>query len=307
MPPGAYRALLAATNMKQRVRKLLEYTWADRLALRGDRAPRTCSSSTRASSSRAATASPTSSRSPGSTRARSTRWRGSSGCPRAIAGRAPTTETFSLPQTPGGVLLRLSVRADGPARLGRATTASRPPSSPPRVGLDAGRGRDRLRGDRPPPAGDRVPARARGRRSTRRAEPCAGSPASSGRTPGQPVDEAALLRMARALRHRGPDGYGIALDARRRPGLHAAGDLRPARRLAADARRTGGLGARLQRRGLQPPRAARRARARAATQFATTSDTEVVLRAARARRARGARPPQRPVRVRLVAARARAG
>ena len=31
MPPGAYRALLAATNMKQRVRKLLEYTWADRL------------------------------------------------------------------------------------------------------------------------------------------------------------------------------------------------------------------------------------------------------------------------------------
>ena len=31
MPPEAYRELLAATNMKQRVRKLLEYTWADRL------------------------------------------------------------------------------------------------------------------------------------------------------------------------------------------------------------------------------------------------------------------------------------
>jgi NAD+ synthase len=31
MPPGAYRELLAAQNMKQRVRKLLEYTWADRL------------------------------------------------------------------------------------------------------------------------------------------------------------------------------------------------------------------------------------------------------------------------------------
>jgi NAD+ synthase len=31
MPPDAYRALIAATNMKQRVRKLLEYTWADRL------------------------------------------------------------------------------------------------------------------------------------------------------------------------------------------------------------------------------------------------------------------------------------
>jgi NAD+ synthase len=31
MPAGPYRALLAATNMKQRVRKLIEYTWADRL------------------------------------------------------------------------------------------------------------------------------------------------------------------------------------------------------------------------------------------------------------------------------------
>ncbi len=29
---------------------------------------------------------------------------------------------------------------------------------------------------------------------------------------GQPVTEAALLRMARAIRHRGPDGYGLALD-----------------------------------------------------------------------------------------------
>ena len=31
MPSGAYTELLAATNMKQRTRKLLEYTWADRL------------------------------------------------------------------------------------------------------------------------------------------------------------------------------------------------------------------------------------------------------------------------------------
>jgi NAD+ synthase len=31
MPPDAYRELLAASNMKQRTRKLLEYTWADRL------------------------------------------------------------------------------------------------------------------------------------------------------------------------------------------------------------------------------------------------------------------------------------
>ncbi len=31
LPADAYRALIAATNMKQRMRKLLEYTWADRL------------------------------------------------------------------------------------------------------------------------------------------------------------------------------------------------------------------------------------------------------------------------------------
>jgi NAD+ synthase len=31
MAPDAYRALISATNMKQRVRKLMEYTWADRL------------------------------------------------------------------------------------------------------------------------------------------------------------------------------------------------------------------------------------------------------------------------------------
>ena len=30
--------------------------------------------------------------------------------------------------------------------------------------------------------------------------------------PGAPVEEVALRRMARALRHRGPDGYGLALD-----------------------------------------------------------------------------------------------
>jgi NAD+ synthase len=31
LPPEAYRDLISATNMKQRVRKLFEYTWADRL------------------------------------------------------------------------------------------------------------------------------------------------------------------------------------------------------------------------------------------------------------------------------------
>src|SRR3954467_8586344 len=31
LPAAAYRALIAATNLKQRVRKAVEYTWADRL------------------------------------------------------------------------------------------------------------------------------------------------------------------------------------------------------------------------------------------------------------------------------------
>ncbi len=31
MPAAPYRALIAATNLKQRVRKVVEYTWADRL------------------------------------------------------------------------------------------------------------------------------------------------------------------------------------------------------------------------------------------------------------------------------------
>jgi len=31
--------------------------------------------------------------------------------------------------------------------------------------------------------------------------------------PGIPVEEAALLRMARSMRHRGPDGYGLVLDS----------------------------------------------------------------------------------------------
>ena len=37
--------------------------------------------------------------------------------------------------------------------------------------------------------------------------------------PSSPVDEQALLRIARAIRHRGPDGFGPLLGLRRRSGL----------------------------------------------------------------------------------------
>ena len=63
-------------------------------------------------------------------------------------------------------------------------------------------------------------------------------------------------------RRAGPDGEGIWLDGTRRHGAPAAGDHRPLRaRRPADARRRARPRGRLQRLHLQPPRAARRARA----------------------------------------------
>jgi NAD+ synthase len=98
MPSAAYRALIAATNMKQRVRKLIEYTWADQLGyavigtpnllefdqgffVKGgdglaDVKPIAHLYKTQVYALAAAL-----------------------GLPDEIASRAPTTETFSLPQT----------------------------------------------------------------------------------------------------------------------------------------------------------------------------------------------------------------
>ncbi|MBX5468716.1 MAG: NAD(+) synthase [Thermoleophilaceae bacterium] len=97
MPPDAYRALISATNMKQRVRKLLEYTWADRLGyavvgtanllehdqgffVKGGDGLADVKPIARLYKSEVYAL------------ARAL------GLPDAIAGRAPTTETFSLPQ-----------------------------------------------------------------------------------------------------------------------------------------------------------------------------------------------------------------
>jgi NAD+ synthase len=98
VPSKAYRKLLAATNMKQRLRKLVEYTWADRLGyavvgtanllehdqgffVKGGDGLADVKPIARVYKSQVYAL------------AREL------GLPEGIAGRHPTTETFSLPQT----------------------------------------------------------------------------------------------------------------------------------------------------------------------------------------------------------------
>ncbi|MBS1868318.1 MAG: NAD(+) synthase [Actinobacteria bacterium] len=98
LPSAAYRALIAATNMKQRVRKLIEYTWADQLGyavlgtpnlleydqgffVKGGDGLADVKPIARLYKTQVYTLAQ------------------ALGLPDEIARRAPTTETFSLPQT----------------------------------------------------------------------------------------------------------------------------------------------------------------------------------------------------------------
>ena len=98
MPPQAYRELLAATNMKQRTRKLLEYTWADRLGYAVIGTPNLLEYDQGffvKGGDGLADVKPIARLYKGQVYALARALE----LPEAIAGRAPTTETFSLPQT----------------------------------------------------------------------------------------------------------------------------------------------------------------------------------------------------------------
>jgi NAD+ synthase len=98
MPSAAYRALIAATNMKQRVRKLIEYTWADQLGYAVIGTPNLLEFDQGffvKGGDGLADVKPIAHLYKTQVYALAR----ALGLPDAIASRAPTTETFSLPQT----------------------------------------------------------------------------------------------------------------------------------------------------------------------------------------------------------------
>jgi NAD+ synthase len=98
MPADAYLSLLAATNMKQRVRKLREYTWADRLSYAVIGTPNLLEYDQGffvKGGDGLADVKPIAGLYKGQVYAVAREL----GLPEAITSRQPTTETFSLPQT----------------------------------------------------------------------------------------------------------------------------------------------------------------------------------------------------------------
>lgn len=98
IPSAAYRALLSATNMKQRVRKLVEYTWADRLHYAVAGTPNLLEYDQGffvKGGDGLADIKPIA----GLYKQQVYALARHLGLPEGIAGRAPTTETFTLPQS----------------------------------------------------------------------------------------------------------------------------------------------------------------------------------------------------------------
>ena len=147
--------------MKQRVRKLLEYTWADRLSYAVIGTPNLLEYDQGffvKGGDGLADVKPIAGLYKGQVYALADEL----GLPESIAlADADDRDLLAAPD-PGGVLLRPSLRAHGRADVGPGATAIAPAELSERVGLTADRGRGRLRGDRSPPRRDRVPARAGG-------------------------------------------------------------------------------------------------------------------------------------------------
>ena len=98
MPAGPYRDLLAATNMKQRVRKLMEYSWADKLSYAVAGTPNLLEYDQGffvKGGDGLADVKPIAHLYKGQVYELADEL----GLPEAIRARTPTTETFSLPQT----------------------------------------------------------------------------------------------------------------------------------------------------------------------------------------------------------------
>jgi NAD+ synthase len=98
MPPDAYRQLISATNMKQRVRKLIEYSWADRLGYAVAGTPNLLEFDQGffvKGGDGLADLKPIARLYKSQVYALASEL----GLPEEIATRAPTTETFSMPQT----------------------------------------------------------------------------------------------------------------------------------------------------------------------------------------------------------------
>jgi NAD+ synthase len=98
MPPEPYRQILAATNMKQRVRKLMEYTWADKLGYAVAGTPNLLEYDQGffvKGGDGLADLKPIA----GLYKSQVYALARELGLPKSITDRMPTTETFSLPQT----------------------------------------------------------------------------------------------------------------------------------------------------------------------------------------------------------------
>ncbi len=155
MPPAAYLQMVAATNFKQRTRKMMEYYHADRLNYAVAGTPNRLEYDQGffvKQGDGAADFKPIAHLYKTQVYALAAHL----GVPEEIRRRPPTTDTFSLAQTPGGVLLRAAVPARWTCACGRTTTQVPAAEVAPVLGLTAGAGGAGLPGHRGQAPGERA-------------------------------------------------------------------------------------------------------------------------------------------------------